>query len=90
VTTSSLIEWPCQGRTVEIVANRDGTLSVVCTMIDHAGPPDPAGIDGVLRLASIHRELAANDPHCGVASRQSGNAADRNVELVIPAPFPLD
>jgi len=90
VTTSSLIDWPCQARTVEIVSNGNGTLSVFCTMVDHAAPPDPRSADGLLRLASIHRELAANDPHAGIASGRQGELSDRNVELVMAAPFPLE
>jgi metallophosphoesterase (TIGR03767 family) len=90
VTTSSLIDWPCQARMVEIVSNGDGTLSVFCTMVDHTAPPDPHSADALLRLASIHRELAANDPHAGIASGRRGELSDRNVELVMPAPFPLE
>jgi len=89
VTTSSLIDWPCQARMVEIVSNGDGTLSIFCTMVDHAAPPDPPSADGLLRLASIHRELAANDPHAGIASGRQGEPSDRNVELVMAVPFPL-
>jgi metallophosphoesterase (TIGR03767 family) len=89
VTTASLIDWPCQGRLVEIVANGDGTLSIVCTMVDHAAPPDPREASGVWRLAALHRELAANDPHAGIKSGRSGRPEDRNVELVLPAPFPI-
>jgi metallophosphoesterase (TIGR03767 family) len=90
VTTSSLIDWPCQSRLIEIVANGNGTLSIVSTMVDHAAPADPREAEGVLRLAAIHRELAANDPHAGFASGKQGEAIDRNVELVIPTPFQLD
>lgn len=89
VTTASMFGWPCQARLVEVVANGNGTLSVLCTMVDHAAPPHPADADGVFRLAAIHRELAANDPHGGPASGLQGRPADRNVELVIPAPFPV-
>jgi metallophosphoesterase (TIGR03767 family) len=90
VTTSSLIDWPCQSRLIEIVGNGDGTLSIVSTMVDHDAPADPREADGVLRLAAIHRELAANDPHAGFASGKHGETSDRNVELVIPSPFQLD
>lgn len=94
VTTSSLLDWPCQARLVELIDNGNGTLSVLCTMVDHAAPADPAHADpahadGLMRLAALHRELAANDPHCGIAGGNQGQPADRNVELVLPAPFPL-
>jgi hypothetical protein len=90
VTTASLIGWPCQARLVEIVDYGNGSLSVLCTMVDHAASQDPSTADGILRLAALHRELAANDPHGGMASGIQGRPGDRNVELVIPAPFPLD
>jgi metallophosphoesterase (TIGR03767 family) len=90
VTTSSIIDWPSQARLIEIVSNGNGTLSILCTMVDHAAPPDPQFADGIARLASIHRELAANDPHAGVNRGLGGHPEDRTVELVIPAPFPLD
>jgi metallophosphoesterase (TIGR03767 family) len=90
VTTASLLDWPCQARLVEIVSNGNGTLSVLCTMVDHAAPADSCSADGLLQLAAIHRELAANDPHCGMASSAQGQRSDRNVELVIAMPFSLD
>ncbi len=68
--------------------NGDGTLSILCTMIDHDGPPDPSRAEGLWRLASTHRELAANHPHRGSDSDVSGDRLDRNVELLLPLPFP--
>jgi metallophosphoesterase (TIGR03767 family) len=89
VTTCSLFDWPCQARLVEVVSNNNGTLSIFGTMIDHAAPPDPESVDGLLRIAAVHRELAANDPHDGIAAGNHGRATDRNVELLIPEPFRL-
>ena len=86
VTTASLIDWPQQVRLVEIVDNADGTVSVFCTVADTAADEVP--------LAALSRELAANDwqargrPTPGVDGRR-GAAVDRNVELLLPAPFPL-
>jgi metallophosphoesterase (TIGR03767 family) len=95
VTTASLIDWPQQARLVEVLDNANGTLSVFCTIVDTAAPPsyqwpstDP------LTLAALSRELAGNDwqararPIPGVDGRR-GAATDRNVELIVPAPFPL-
>lgn len=87
VTTCSIIDWPSQARLIELVSNGNGTLSILCTMLDHAAPPDPQAATGLTRLASIHRELAANDPHAGVNRGLGGHPEDRTVELVIPAPF---
>jgi metallophosphoesterase (TIGR03767 family) len=83
VTTASLVEWPCQARLVEVVDNGNGTVSVICTMVDHSAPADPRLAEGIWRLAAIHRELAANDPHAGVLSGTRGQPTDRNVELVV-------
>ncbi len=86
VTTASQCDWVIQTRVVEVCHNAvDRTLSIWCTMVDHDAPADPRGARGIARLASIHRELAANDPHLGFATGY-GERKDRNVELVIRAP----
>jgi 3',5'-cyclic AMP phosphodiesterase CpdA len=74
VTTSSLVDWPCQARVVEIFRAPDGRLAVGCTMLDHDG-------EG---LAGLHRELAANVPGNGFDSWRPGTPADRNVVLLSP------
>jgi metallophosphoesterase (TIGR03767 family) len=93
IATASLIDWPQQARLIELADNGDGTLSVFATVVDTAAPPAcqwPA--TEVLGLASLSRELAGNDwqsrtrPTPGVDGRR-GAVTDRNVELVIPAPF---
>jgi metallophosphoesterase (TIGR03767 family) len=76
VTTSAVVDWPCQGRVVEILEAGDGLLAVACTMVDHEGS----------ELASIHRELAANEPGAGFGSGRAGTALDRNV--ILPVRFP--
>jgi metallophosphoesterase (TIGR03767 family) len=86
VTTASHIDWPQQVRAVEIADNRDGTLSIFGTMVDSAAP---IGWDGTLgstlALASLSRELAANDPQVGHDDHR-GDPTDRNVELLLPTP----
>jgi metallophosphoesterase (TIGR03767 family) len=91
VTTSALVDWPCQARLLEIVDNSDGTLSLVATMVDHNGlvRPDPGGPRTGDWLAGMHRELAGNEPLRGFTSPRAGEPGDRNVELRLPAPFPL-
>lgn len=74
VTTSSLVDWPGQGRLVEIFRAADGGLAVACTMLDHEG-------EG---LAGLHRELAANQPAGGFGSVNEGTPADRNAILRAP------
>lgn len=56
-------------------------------MIDHAAPAVPGGNDPILELASISRELAANDFQYGFSWPGAGQHKDRNVELLIEAPF---
>lgn len=90
VSTCALADWPSQARLVEIVANGDGTLSVLCTMVDHPAPADPRDADGLLELAALHRELAANAPTRGLETSRIGGPLDRNVELLLRAPFELD
>jgi metallophosphoesterase (TIGR03767 family) len=88
VSTGAIADWPVQARVVELVDNGDGSLSIFGTLVDHGAPPDPADADGLWRLASIHREVAANDPHGGWDSPAAGEVTDRNVELVLPFPYP--
>jgi metallophosphoesterase (TIGR03767 family) len=88
VTTSSIVDWPCQARLVEVV-EIGGQLSIICTMIDHDSPTGPGSLQSGRQLAALHRELAANVPFAGMESTRPGTPADRNVELRVTAPFPL-
>jgi metallophosphoesterase (TIGR03767 family) len=88
VTTSSIVDWPCQARLVEIV-ERGGQLSIFCTMLDHDTPVSPRSLADAADLAALHRELAANMPFAGMDSTRPGTHADRNVELRVTAPFPV-
>lgn len=97
IRTASEADWPQQARLVQLFDNRDGTLSIFGTVIDHASPiaapPDGSNAAGMSRaqLASIGRTLSYNDnqkgarecdPACG-----EGDADDRNVELLIDDPL---
>jgi metallophosphoesterase (TIGR03767 family) len=77
IGTAAHIDWPCQSRLIDVVDNRDGTLSVFCVMLDHED----------VRVASFARELCGNDPQYGF-SKGTGKPEDRNVELVLRHPFP--
>jgi 3',5'-cyclic AMP phosphodiesterase CpdA len=77
VTTSSLVDWPCQARVVEIYRTRSGRLAIACTMLDHDG-------EG---LAGLHRELAGNVPLNGFDSWRPGLPTDRNAVLLLPDPL---
>jgi len=93
VNTGSGIDFGQQGRTVELLDNGDGTLSIVATVFDHASPPRvgyrrDAGWSPT-ELASMSRELAANDDRWLDPLAMIGGPEDRNVELVLPAPYRL-
>lgn len=88
IGTAAHIDWTCQTRLIDVIVNVDGTLSIFCTMVDHAAPLKPSPTkDPVLYLASVARELTANDYHYGFDSIGPGEIQDRNVELIIKAPF---
>ncbi|HLM26161.1 MAG TPA: TIGR03767 family metallophosphoesterase [Thermoleophilaceae bacterium] len=73
ITTASHIDWPQESRLIDLFDNRDGTLSIFGTILDHAGNANPGSSPlnttgpqsraQVSRLASISRELACNDPN---------------------------
>lgn len=86
INTPSLIDFPQMARLVELVDNGNGTLSIFGTLVDHAGPADPAEAKDILRLAAISRQLAANDPLLNM-SNQVGTPGDRNVELLLRSPL---
>jgi hypothetical protein len=77
VTTSAVVDWPCQGRIVEIVQAGDGMLAIASTMVDHQGS----------ELGALHRELAGNEPGAGFESGRAGTPLDRNVILPVRSPF---
>lgn len=76
VGTAAHIDWPAQARIIDVVDNRDGTLSIFTTLFDHEDDP----------IVSFARELSGNDPQAGFASG-TGKREDRNTELVLLHPF---
>ncbi|MFZ0994733.1 MAG: TIGR03767 family metallophosphoesterase [Candidatus Dormiibacterota bacterium] len=95
VTTSSLIDWPQQARSIELAVDETtGDLVITAVAVDHSGRVNPAGqsLDDIDVLAGWSRELAANAwQRRRIPSEPDGQgtADDRNVALVVPAPFPL-
>lgn len=95
ITSPSHIDWPQQSRLIDLADNRDGSLSIFGTMVDHAAPPNPgsgrASGASTARLASIARELSFNDPDAdnGEDGRPDarGGPQDRNVELFVRNPY---
>ena len=91
IKSPAVADWPAQSRLLEVMDNKDGTLSIFGTLIDHDSPADAPddGTDlsgaGIEDLASLGRELSFNDEQVGHADAE-GNSNDRNVELVIGDP----
>ena len=92
IETASEIDWPIQSRLIELMDNRDGTLSLFGTLIDHGAalatpaPGTPAAGFGPDALAALAREFAYNDPQVGVEDGAEGRPQDRNVELLLDDP----
>jgi metallophosphoesterase (TIGR03767 family) len=89
ITTASCVDFPQQQQLVELVDNRDGTMSIFVTALDHAAAPTwTPGDLSQTGLASLSRELSAN-AWLSNPPRLAGSPLDRNVELLLPAPFEL-
>lgn len=86
INTASHIDFPQQARIIEIADNADGTLSLFTTILDHAAPAAFDGnLDDPLSLASLSRELSANDWQLADDGLE-GTSGDLNTELIIKAP----
>jgi metallophosphoesterase (TIGR03767 family) len=97
VNTASHIDWPQQSRLIELAwkpGRRADTVFVYTTVVDHAAAPDPDqdAQSTVAYLSSLSR-VEANYDACvrdGQANCEApGRKKDRNVKLVIKAPFDL-
>jgi metallophosphoesterase (TIGR03767 family) len=98
VNTASHIDFPQQARIVELADNHDGTISVFGTIVDSQAPlAVPGSLDTPVALAALSRELAVNDWQerpaapgaAGQPDGRRGKLEDRNVELLVRAPFAL-
>jgi 3',5'-cyclic AMP phosphodiesterase CpdA len=89
LNTASEIDWPQQSRLIELMENADGTLSIFGTLLDHSATYEVPGAGSASgfttdQLAAISRALSFNDPQ--VNGGATGEAQDRNVELVVDDP----
>jgi metallophosphoesterase (TIGR03767 family) len=96
IATAAEIDWPQQGRLIEIMDNKDGTLSIFGTVVDTAAPigapaSGAANVFTDTQLGSLSRLFTANDPQSGVEgsvnSHAEGKKTDRNVELLLKNPI---
>ncbi|MFD8506905.1 TIGR03767 family metallophosphoesterase [Streptomyces sp. NPDC059687] len=82
ISTASHVDHPQLARVIELVDNKDGTLSIFTTLIESAAPHRTDFADlSQTGLAALYRELAYNAP--GANMTLAGNAVDRNTELVL-------
>ncbi|WP_405780767.1 TIGR03767 family metallophosphoesterase [Streptomyces sp. NBC_00859] len=82
VTTASHIDFPQLARVFELADNKDGTLSLLTTLVESAAPHRTDFTDlSQTGLAALYRELSFNAP--GARTDLSGTAGDRNAELVL-------
>ncbi|WP_326690369.1 TIGR03767 family metallophosphoesterase [Streptomyces sp. NBC_01795] len=85
ISTASHVDFPQLARAIELVDNRDGTLSLFTTLIESAAPHRTDFSDlSQTGLASLYRELACNSP--GARTDLAGGEADRNTELLLRKP----
>ncbi len=93
IKTPAIADFPPQHRLLEVMDNRDGTLSIFATLLDFDAPvgTPPSGTNvggadlGV--LGAIGRAITYNDPQQGPGKGAEGEFRDRNVELLLRTPL---
>jgi uncharacterized repeat protein (TIGR01451 family) len=91
INTAAVADWPHQHRLIEVMDNRDDSLSIFGTVLDHASPataPAPGSASSFIarQLAAIGRTFGFNDPQSGPPSGEGDPQLDGNVELVVDDP----
>ncbi|MCT9078519.1 TIGR03767 family metallophosphoesterase [Streptomyces fulvoviolaceus] len=82
ISTASHVDYPQLARVIEVVDNKDGTLSLFTTCIESSAPHRTDFSDlSQTGLAALYRELSFNAP--GARDDLGGDAKDRNTELVL-------
>lgn len=82
ISTASHVDFPQLARVIELVDNKDGTLSIFTTLIESAAPHATKFTDLTQTgLAALYRELSFNAP--GASTTLGGDRDDRNTELVL-------
>ncbi|MGW0826392.1 TIGR03767 family metallophosphoesterase [Streptomyces sp. NPDC002845] len=82
ISTASHIDFPQLARVIELVDNKDGTISLFTTLIESAAPHTTDFADlSQTGLAALYREVSFNAP--GRRDTLAGEAGDRNTELVL-------
>ncbi|MEU7060339.1 TIGR03767 family metallophosphoesterase [Streptomyces sp. NPDC046197] len=82
ISTASHVDHPQLARIVELVDNKDGTLSVFTTLVESAAPHRTDFADlSQTGLAALYRELSFNAPNANTTP--AGSPRDRNTELLL-------
>lgn len=93
IETSSLVDWPQQGRVIEFFINHDDELCIASTTLEHDGAllPDysKAALDEVNNLSGLSRLLSLNDwqrrPGAFAIEENEGEVSDRDFLVTIAA-----
>ena len=91
INTSAVADWPHQHRLIEVMDNRDDTLSIFGTVLDHASPataPAAGNASSFIarQLATIGRTFGFNDPQSGPPRGEGDPQLDQNVEMLVDDP----
>lgn len=82
ISTASHVDFPQLARIIEVVDNKDGTVSLFTTLVESAAPHRTDFTDlSQTGLAALYRELSFNAP--GASTVLGGDPDDRNTELVL-------
>ncbi|MES5821077.1 TIGR03767 family metallophosphoesterase [Streptomyces sp. RG80] len=82
ISTASHVDYPQLARAIELVDNKDGTISLFTTCIESSAPHRTDFADlSQTGLSALYRELSYNAP--GARTDLAGTAGDRNTELVL-------
>ncbi|MCT7355852.1 TIGR03767 family metallophosphoesterase [Streptomyces sp. 15-116A] len=82
ISTASHVDFPQLARVIELVDNKDGTLSLFTTLVESAAPHRTDFSDlSQTGLAALYRELSLNAP--GARTDLAGTPQDRNTELLL-------
>ncbi|MEU6376548.1 TIGR03767 family metallophosphoesterase [Streptomyces sp. NPDC046909] len=82
ISTASHVDYPQLARVVELVDNKDGTISLFTTCVESSAPHRTDFADlSQTGLSALYRELSFNAP--GASTKLGGSARDRNTELVL-------
>jgi 3',5'-cyclic AMP phosphodiesterase CpdA len=79
ITAAAVVDWPQQGRTLELLRAPDGEIHLATASFDHAAPAAwrPGHLDGHLAIASVARTVARN--HLRIRAR--GDHAPAGVDV---------